>query len=380
MNVKKMLAIWWPFLLLLIIETLLMFTTIDLPPYFFSLTVLSFFVFAGLQIILHEAGHFLCGWATGYRFLSYRIFSFVVLKEKGKLVFKRQTVNEAVAQCLMVPDKEWNPTRYPYKLYLSGGVLFNAICSLSALFLLTSDFIPAIFPLLFSGIGLFLTLSNGLPKRMNDGAILKKCRKNPAYRQMMYHQLRTVYYLTESRTLTSLPPESFELFDEVELSDPFSLYVMRLEYYKYLEQFQFDKAAVLVEKQWNIKDKLVPLDRMMVQAEKLFCLSLHRQSAEEATKMYHQTDVQLMQKYEQITFKRIFATYFLYVENDPVKALIWTKAGWSLGNSNTFDNGLQVEINLLEWLRQHAQLKLEQQPANEVRQEGAVNLRDEVVR
>lgn len=355
MKVKKLLAIFWPFLLLVLVETLLLVMTVDVPPYFFSLTFLTFFLFVWLQIILHEAGHLVLGWVTRYRFLSYRIFSFVILKENGQLVFKRQTVNEAVAQCLMVPNKEWNTTDYPYRLYLSGGVLFNLFFSLSALFLLTNEMIPTSQILMFSGIGLFLAVSNGIPKRMNDGAILKKCSQQPAYRQMMYYQLRTVYYLTESRPLSALPPESFELSDEVPLSDPFSLYVMRLEYYKYLEQFQFDKAAVVLEKQWEIHDELVPMDRVMIQAEKLFCLSLQPQFAEEASEMYLQKDMQLIQKYEQITFKRIFSAYFLYVEKDLAKALMWIKAGLILGNSNTLDNSLQVEINVLEWLQQKAQ-------------------------
>lgn len=360
MKVKKLLSVFWPFILLVLAETFLLIATVDLAPYFFSLTFLSFFIFVWIQIMIHEAGHLFFGWATGYQFLSYRIFSFVMLKENGKLVFKRQAVNEAVAQCLMVPNKEWDNTDYPFKLYLSGGILFNTIFSLSALFLLTNEFIPIIQILLFSGIGLFLAVSNGIPKRMNDGSILKKCSYNPAYRRMMYHQLRTVYYLTESRPLNALPPESFELSQEVSLSDPFSLYVMRLKYYKYLEQLQFDKAAEILEKQWEIRDELVPMDRLMIQAEKLFCMSIQQKTVEETRKLYLQTEMQLIQKYEQITFKRIFATYFLYAENDPAKALVWIKAGLALGDSNTIDNSLQVEINLLEWLQQKAQPKLEQ--------------------
>ena len=365
MKAKKQLVVFWPFLLLVLIETLLLFTTVELAPYFFSLTLLTVFVFVWIHIVFHEAGHLIFGWATGYRFLSYRIFSSVILKENGKIVFKRQAINEAIAQCLMVPDKDWDTRDYPYKLYLSGGILFNAFFSLSALFLLNNAVIPVIQIILFSGIGLFLAFSNGIPRGMNDGAILKKCSHNPAYRQMMYHQLRTVYYLTESWPLNALPPESFALSEEVSLSDPFSLYVMRLEYYKYLEQFQFDKAAGILEKQWDVKEELVPMDRLMIQAERLFCLSIQQQSVEEAKKLYHQTEMQLIQKYEQITFKRIFATYFLYVENNPAKALIWIKAGLLLGNSNTLDNSVQVELTVMEWLQQKAQETLDQHMRNE---------------
>lgn len=358
MKIKKWLPVLVPLFGMLLVETLLLFVPIAFPPYVFSLTLLSICVFVWIQLVLHEAGHLFFGWATGYRFLSYRIFSSVILRENGQLVFKRQAINEAVAQCLMVPDKEWDPNDYPYKLYLSGGIIFNAIFSLSALFLLTNENVPVVQILLFSGIGLFLAFSNGIPKGMNDGAVLKKCNRHPGYRRMMYHQLRTVYYLTESRPLNALPEESFEQSEEVALSDPFSLYVMRLEYYKYLEQSQFKQAREVLEKQWELKDELVPVDRWMIQAEKLFCVSI-QQSVEEAREMYLQTEMQLIQKYEQVTFKRIFSTYYLYVENNPTKALVWIEAGLQLGSSKSIDHTLQVETSVLEWLKQTALKKLE---------------------
>lgn len=133
---------------------------------------------------------------------------------------------------------------------------------------------------------------------------------------------------------------------------------MRLEYYKYLEQSQFKQAAEVLEKQWELKDELVPVDRWMIQAEKLFCVSI-QQSVEEAREMYLQTEMQLIQKYEQVTFKRIFSTYYLYVENNPTKALVWIEAGLQLGSSKSIDHTLQVETSVLEWLKQTALKKLE---------------------
>ena len=40
-----------------------------------------------IQLILHEMGHLIFGLFTGYRFCSFRVFSFAILKKDGKLCF-----------------------------------------------------------------------------------------------------------------------------------------------------------------------------------------------------------------------------------------------------------------------------------------------------
>lgn len=42
-----------------------------------------------LQTILHEGGHLVCGLLTGYRFVSFRIGSWMVQRENGRLRFHR---------------------------------------------------------------------------------------------------------------------------------------------------------------------------------------------------------------------------------------------------------------------------------------------------
>ena len=47
--------------------------------------ILSFW----LQAILHEGGHLVCGLLSGYRFLSFRVGSFTLLRQNGRLVLRR---------------------------------------------------------------------------------------------------------------------------------------------------------------------------------------------------------------------------------------------------------------------------------------------------
>lgn len=44
------------------------------------------------HIAIHEAGHLIFGLLTGYGFSSYRLGSFMLLKENGKLRFRRLSI------------------------------------------------------------------------------------------------------------------------------------------------------------------------------------------------------------------------------------------------------------------------------------------------
>ena len=50
------------------------------------------FIAIGLQIVIHEAGHLLFGLVSGYRFVSFRIGSWMVYKREGKLHFGKYSL------------------------------------------------------------------------------------------------------------------------------------------------------------------------------------------------------------------------------------------------------------------------------------------------
>ena len=81
-----------------------------------------------LQTILHEGGHLVCGLLTGYRFVSFRIGSWMVQRENGRLRFHRYTLAGTAGQCLLAPPELTNG-KMPYKLYNLGGVLANLLAA-----------------------------------------------------------------------------------------------------------------------------------------------------------------------------------------------------------------------------------------------------------
>ena len=55
-----------------------------------------------LQVIVHEAGHLVFGLLSGYKFISFRVFDFKIIKdENGKLKIRFERLAGTGGQCLM---------------------------------------------------------------------------------------------------------------------------------------------------------------------------------------------------------------------------------------------------------------------------------------
>lgn len=85
--------------------------------------ILSFW----LQAILHEGGHLVCGLLSGYRFLSFRVGSFTLLRQNGRLVLRRFYLPGTGGQCLLEPP---DGDEVPFRLYNLGGGLANLLSAL----------------------------------------------------------------------------------------------------------------------------------------------------------------------------------------------------------------------------------------------------------
>ncbi len=166
-------------------------------PYPLVLVTLLVFLFAALyaQLILHEAGHLVCGLASGYRFSSFRIGSLMLFKDGDRLKLKTLSIAGTGGQCLMLPPQS-DDGRIPFTLYLLGGVLMNFVTS--AIFALLYVVTPgsSILSLLLGTLalsGLAVGLMNAIPLHLammdNDGYTVRLLKKDPqavlAFCQMM---------------------------------------------------------------------------------------------------------------------------------------------------------------------------------------------------
>lgn len=92
--------------------------------------VLSFLISQMFLIILHETGHLVCGLLSGYKFVSFRIYSLTFIKMDGRLRVRRYSIAGTGGQCLLTPP-DLPLKKIPTGWYNFGGVLFNIIALLA---------------------------------------------------------------------------------------------------------------------------------------------------------------------------------------------------------------------------------------------------------
>lgn len=182
----------------------------------------SLFVAAYLHIILHEGGHMICGLLTGYRFLSFRVASFMWEKKKdGKVRLSRFSLAGTGGQCLMQPP-EYNNGNYHYVLYNLGGGLANflvaAACGL-LLIVIKNEF-AFIFLVMMVFTGIALGAINLIPFNSktvnNDGSNIVAIRKSAAAKKAFWLQMQINYNIAMGQRLKDMPDEWFQPFEEEE--------------------------------------------------------------------------------------------------------------------------------------------------------------------
>lgn len=242
--------------------------------------IVSLVIAAYLQILLHEAGHLVCGLLSGYRFVSFRVGSITLLKDSnGKLRFKRFKLAGTGGQCLMAPPENVPLDQIPTKLYNAGGVLFNLLCaSVSLLLLIFCDGMPMwlrYFLAATMAIGFFFALLNGIPLKLggiaNDGYNILYLNRDKQAVKGFAVQLIVNEKLQNGMRLSQMPDEDFDLGDEINFSDPLQANVGLM-----LISREVDKGNIkLAHEQFkdllnSHKEELLPLFRLEAGCELMF--------------------------------------------------------------------------------------------------------------
>ncbi len=193
-----------------------------------SVIIVGFILAAYLHIIFHEAGHLICGLASGYRFVSFRVGSLTFINQDGHTRIKRFSIAGTGGQCLMSPPTNVPLEQTPTMLYNAGGVLMNLLLSglsLAVYFLVPHDhFITRELLLCFTFIGFFLAILNGVPLKMggiaNDGYNMLNLSKDPQGTRDFAVQLLVNEQSQNGVRMSRMPAEWFTENPNLRLSDP----------------------------------------------------------------------------------------------------------------------------------------------------------------
>lgn len=232
--------------------------------------VLSFY----LHIILHEGGHLVCGMLSGYRFVSFRVGSCMLVKSNGKYQLKKFNIPGTGGQCLLDPPGA-EAGDYPVKLYNLGGGLSNFLFSAIAILIVVTTESAVLKELLipFIILGVALGATNLIPMKVsgiaNDGYNILSLDKDPVGRKAFWQQMRVNRLQSDGVRLKDMDGKLFDLAQsEVEgnpLIDQMKLFYMQ----RLLDEKRFEEARAYGRKLVHGKES-IQIFKLMVGVELLY--------------------------------------------------------------------------------------------------------------
>ena len=228
-----------------------------------------------LQIVFHEAGHLLFGRLSGYGFGSFRIFSWIWIREEGRLTCRRLSLAGTAGQCLMVPP-ELKDGRMPVFLYNMGGALLNLI-SAALFFGLSLLFreLPVLSALLRmpAVVGLSVALLNGVPMRVgpvdNDGRNALALSKDTEAMRAFWVQMKVAAQTARGVRLKDMPEAWFRLPAVETMQSGITATLGVLAANRLMDQHRFREADALMARLLEL-DSVMGLHRNMMLCDRIF--------------------------------------------------------------------------------------------------------------
>ena len=295
-----------------------------------------------LHIIVHEAGHLVFGLLSGYKFISFRVFDFKIIKDvNGKLTIRFERLAGTGGQCLMRAPEYVN-RKFKYKLYLLGGVIFNIVFSIVFWLIL-----PSYYTLLFALIGFALAFLNLIPMGFNDGMTFYHASKDETTRFVLYLQLEYVYYQSIGKNLLIEKPKIVEKINSLEITNTNyltdSLEFIKLDGLEYF--FEFDALYNESRKLYIERDDLLPVYKVELMALLVKLISLVNPKDELLEELMKDKSLKVRLKQNNPQTKNILAAYEYGVKLDDEKALNLIKEARKLKNKapNLYVQNLEMK-------------------------------------
>ncbi|MCM1332460.1 MAG: hypothetical protein NC248_07615 [Bacteroides sp.] len=274
----------------------------------------------------HEAGHLVCGLLSGYKFVSFRIFNFTLIKIGGKLCVKRFSVAGTGGQCLLNPPDR-SIEEIPTGWYNAGGVLANLIMLAAVLPLLWMDLHSLLFEslLIFCIVDLLLILTNGIPMKLggigNDAYNMIYLNKNYQSKRAVMIQLRSNALIQEGVRPKDMPAEWFECDVVVDYGNPLEVSVPIMYASRLVDEMRFEDAYLKFEELYSHKADIIQLYVNEIACELAFC-ALITGRKERAEELLDKKLRKYIDTYSKVmsSKQRMLCAISLYVDGNESKA------------------------------------------------------------
>lgn len=226
------------------------------------------------HIIVHEGGHLVCGLLSGYKFVSFRVGSRMLMKSNGKYMVKKFNIPGTGGQCLLDPPGD-KPDHYPMKLYNLGGGLSNFFfSSIATVITINTESIAVkevLIPFIILGVALGAT--NLIPMKVsgiaNDGYNILSLDKDTAGRKAFWQQMRVNRLSTDGVRLKDMDEELFDLASSETEGNPLIDQVKLFWMQRLVDEKRFEEARDYGRKLIHAKDS-IQIFKLMVGVELLY--------------------------------------------------------------------------------------------------------------
>jgi hypothetical protein len=285
---------------------------------FFIAYLVSFLI----SIPLHEVGHLLFGLLTGYRFQSYRLLSFVWVKEGEKIVFKRSKIGLIVGQCLMSPPAKEEDFRFV--LYNLGGGLLNLLCFVVAFipFLLVPD-TDIVFDILL-GIwlaSLLQALMNLVPLNIqlpNDGYNVRAALRSPEAKHGLYVMFLVNEQTAAGKRYRDFEQDMFKVSANADLSNFCTAYVLICESARLFDKGHQEESLEVLQR--IPADKLPAYYRNSVYLEYLYDALVYHPNLPKAKELFAKKGMDTLLRMQIPPILRVQSAYEYFAKADRAQA------------------------------------------------------------
>ena len=282
--------------------------------------LVSLVIWFFLGIVVHELGHLVCGWLSGYTFGFFRLGSLSWFTEDSEVKFKRSK-NFAVGQCVMVPPDD--EAEFKFLLYNLGGVLFNFLTALIMLllwFVFPNANLFRIFAIAGVGMNLLLGITNIVPLRShgNDGANIASALKSADGRRALYLTLYINGQLLKGKRLKELDEEIISVYGKLSLENHLVGNALMFEIEYLLETGQAEKALAIAQK--INTDNFPVIHGHLFNLFQLLIYVSYLPDFDKARAIYEDEDFQGFLKMKLPSVSSVLPAYEFFVNNNYEKA------------------------------------------------------------
>ena len=320
----------------------------------FVLLLMGLYLAVFLQLILHVAGHLVFGLLSGYHFSSFRIMSFMWVKEDGVLRFRRLSIAGTGGQCLMAPP-ELTDGKFPVLLYNLGGVLANLLLSGIAWGLscaATGVPLLLIWLRVLSITGIALALMNGIPMHMgtvdNDGYNAFSLGKNPQAMRAFWVQLKVNQQVAAGIRLKDMPAEWFALPEPDAMGNSMVATLAVFTCNRMVDAHQFAEADALMARLLEMDSGIVGLHRSLMICDRVYIELITQNRQEVLAQMLTKEQRKFMASMK--TFPSVLRTEYVYAllgEKNPGKAEKVKASFEKCAKTYPYSNDIQSERELM---------------------------------